>query len=119
MAEMTDLLLQSALSNASLALALAAVALIVERTAKRPVLAHLLWVLVLVKLVTAPAAVEAGEMTNEETEARWEAYKKEIATREKCEDFGLQLRAAVEAGEMTEEEAKWEAYEKQEAAEEK
>jgi beta-lactamase regulating signal transducer with metallopeptidase domain/polyhydroxyalkanoate synthesis regulator phasin len=51
---MTDLLLQTALSNACLSLVLAAVALIVERTAKRPVLAHLLWVLVLVKLVTPP-----------------------------------------------------------------
>ena len=51
---MTDSLCQMGLSNACLSLALAIVAVVVGATAKRPYLAHMLWVLVLVKLVTPP-----------------------------------------------------------------
>ena len=51
---MTDLLLQIAISNVCLSLALAIVAVAVEKTAKRPHIAHLLWLLVFVKLVTPP-----------------------------------------------------------------
>jgi beta-lactamase regulating signal transducer with metallopeptidase domain len=51
---MTDLLLQSAVSNVCISLALAFAAIVVEMTTKRPAIAHLLWVLVLVKLVTPP-----------------------------------------------------------------
>ena len=51
---MTDLLFQIALSNVCLSLALAIVAMVIQVTAKRPHLAHLLWLLVLVKLVTPP-----------------------------------------------------------------
>ena len=51
---MTDFLFQMGLSNACFSLALAIVAMIVGATAKRPHLAHLLWLLVFVKLVTPP-----------------------------------------------------------------
>ncbi|MDH3283683.1 MAG: M56 family metallopeptidase [Acidobacteriota bacterium] len=51
---MTDLLLQGAASNVLLALALAALAWGVQANGRRPALAHLLWLLVLVKLVTPP-----------------------------------------------------------------
>ena len=51
---MTDLLLQIAVSNVCIALVLAILAVIVESTAKRPALAHLLWLLVFVKLLTPP-----------------------------------------------------------------
>ena len=51
---MTDLFLQIGLSNACVALALAIVAMVVGKTVKRPHLANLLWLLVLVKLVTPP-----------------------------------------------------------------
>ena len=51
---MTDLLFRIVVSNVCISLALAIAALLVETTAKRPVIAHLLWVLVLVKLVTPP-----------------------------------------------------------------
>lgn len=51
---MTDLLLHIAVSNACISLVLALAALVVETTAKRPAIAHLLWVLVFVKLVTPP-----------------------------------------------------------------
>jgi beta-lactamase regulating signal transducer with metallopeptidase domain len=51
---MSDYLLQMALSNGFIALALALVALVVGAKSKRPHLAHLLWILVLVKLVTPP-----------------------------------------------------------------
>ncbi|UCD38464.1 MAG: M56 family metallopeptidase, partial [Fidelibacterota bacterium] len=51
---MTDSLFQVVLSNAALALALAIVALVVGAILKRPQLAHLLWLLVLVKLLTPP-----------------------------------------------------------------
>ena len=51
---MTDLLLQMGLSNACFALALAIVAMVVGAATKRPHLAHLLWLLVFVKLVTPP-----------------------------------------------------------------
>lgn len=43
---MTDLLFQTGLSNASLAFALAIVAMVVGASANRPHLAHLLWLLV-------------------------------------------------------------------------
>ncbi|MHC4136879.1 MAG: M56 family metallopeptidase [Planctomycetota bacterium] len=49
---MTDLLLQIGVSNLCIALALALVAWVVQRTGKFPRAAHLLWLLVLVKLVT-------------------------------------------------------------------
>ncbi len=51
---MIDLLLQMGLSNACFALALAVVAVVAGRRATRPHLAHLLWLLVFVKLVTPP-----------------------------------------------------------------
>jgi len=51
---MTDLLLQIAVSNVCISLALAVAALLVERIAKRPPIAHLLWLLVFVKLLTPP-----------------------------------------------------------------
>ena len=51
---MTDLLLQIAVSNVCISLALAVAALLVERIAKRPAIAHLLWLLVFVKLLTPP-----------------------------------------------------------------
>jgi beta-lactamase regulating signal transducer with metallopeptidase domain len=51
---MMDLLLQMGLSNACFALILALVAVAVGFQARRPHLAHLLWLLVFVKLVTPP-----------------------------------------------------------------
>lgn len=51
---MMDLLLQMALSNACFAFALALGAVAAGAKAKRPHLAHLLWLLVFVKLVTPP-----------------------------------------------------------------
>jgi len=51
---MIDWLIQVGLSNAFFASLLACVAIIVGTKAKRPQLAHLLWVLVLVKIVTPP-----------------------------------------------------------------
>jgi len=51
---MTDLLLTAGVSNLCLSVALALVAWAVQRSGRRPLLAHLLWVLVLVKLVTPP-----------------------------------------------------------------
>ena len=51
---MTDYLLQVGVSNLCMSLALAMVAWVVQVTGKRPAIAHLLWVLVLVKLVTPP-----------------------------------------------------------------
>ncbi len=51
---MTDLILQFGLSNACFSLALAVLAFAVSRYAKRPHLAHMLWLLVFVKLVTPP-----------------------------------------------------------------
>ena len=51
---MMDLLLQMGLSNACFALVLALVAVTVGSQARRPHLAHLLWLLVFVKLVTPP-----------------------------------------------------------------
>lgn len=51
---MTDLLVQFALSNLLVSALLAGVAYAVHRRARYPGLAHLLWVLVLLKLVTPP-----------------------------------------------------------------
>ena len=51
---MTDFFFQMGLSNACLSLALAIVAMVVGTKARRPHLAHLLWLLVFVKLVTPP-----------------------------------------------------------------
>jgi beta-lactamase regulating signal transducer with metallopeptidase domain/polyhydroxyalkanoate synthesis regulator phasin len=51
---MTDSLLQMGLSNACFSLALAIVAVVVGATTKRPHLAHMLWLLVFVKLATPP-----------------------------------------------------------------
>lgn len=51
---MIDLLFQVGFSNVLLSLALAIAALIVGVTFRRPQLSHLLWLLVLVKLVTPP-----------------------------------------------------------------
>lgn len=51
---MTDWLLQSGINNAVIALGLALAARAVQASGKRPALAHLLWLLVLVKLVTPP-----------------------------------------------------------------
>ena len=51
---MTDFFFQIGLSNACLALALGIVAMVVGATTKRSHLAHLLWLLVFVKLVTPP-----------------------------------------------------------------
>jgi len=49
---MVDLFFQIALSNVGISLALAVVAVVVGITLKRPALAHLLWLLVIVKLLT-------------------------------------------------------------------
>jgi len=51
---MIDLLFPIAFSNVCIALTLAAVAMVVESTLKRPHLAHMLWLLVFLKLVTPP-----------------------------------------------------------------
>jgi len=51
---MTDFFFQMGLSNACLSLALAIVAMVVGAKARRPHLAHLLWLLVFVKLRTPP-----------------------------------------------------------------
>ena len=51
---MIDLLVQAGLSNAGFALALAIVAKVVGAKSKRPHLAHLLWLIVFIKLVTPP-----------------------------------------------------------------
>ena len=51
---MTDFFLQIGLSNACFSLALAIVATVVGAKARRPHLAHLLWLLVFVKLLTPP-----------------------------------------------------------------
>ncbi|MHC4942878.1 MAG: M56 family metallopeptidase [Planctomycetota bacterium] len=51
---MIDLLLQFGLSNLCFSLALAIVALVFQSVIKRPFIAHLLWLLVIVKLVTPP-----------------------------------------------------------------
>jgi len=57
---MTDLLLRVGLSNLVLSLLLALVAWAVHRTGKRPYLAHMLWLVVLVKLVTPPVVSLPG-----------------------------------------------------------
>ena len=51
---MTDLLFQIGLSNACMSLALSIVAMVVGAKTRRPHLAHMLWLLVFVKLVTPP-----------------------------------------------------------------
>jgi beta-lactamase regulating signal transducer with metallopeptidase domain len=51
---MIDFLFQMGVSNACLSLALAIVAMVVGAKAKRPHLAHILWLLVFVKLLTPP-----------------------------------------------------------------
>ena len=51
---MTDFFLQIGLSNACFSLALAIVAMVVGAKGRRPHVAHLLWLLVFVKLVTPP-----------------------------------------------------------------
>lgn len=51
---MTAFLVQFALSNLLASIVLAAIAYAVHRTGRYPVLSHLLWVLVLVKLITPP-----------------------------------------------------------------
>ena len=51
---MMDHLFQIGLSNACFALALAIVAMVVGARARRPHLAHMLWLLVFIKLVTPP-----------------------------------------------------------------
>ena len=57
---MTQLLLKIGLSNACFSLALAIVAIAAARMTKRPHLANLLWLLVLVKLVTPPLVTVPG-----------------------------------------------------------
>ena len=49
-----DFLVQAALSNAVIVSVLAPIVLAVDRTARRPALAHRLWLLLLIKLVTPP-----------------------------------------------------------------
>ena len=49
---MIDLFVKAGLSNACIALPLAIVAMVVGAKAKRPHLTHMLWLIVLVKLVT-------------------------------------------------------------------
>ncbi|MCK4856973.1 MAG: M56 family metallopeptidase [candidate division Zixibacteria bacterium] len=51
---MSDFLFQMGLSNACLSLALGIVAMVVGAKARRPQLAHMLWLLVFIKLVTPP-----------------------------------------------------------------
>ena len=51
---MIDLLIQIGLSNVCIALVLAIIALVVERSFKRPQLSYLLWLLVFIKLLTPP-----------------------------------------------------------------
>jgi beta-lactamase regulating signal transducer with metallopeptidase domain/polyhydroxyalkanoate synthesis regulator phasin len=55
-----DLLLKIGLSNACFALAMAIVAVVVGKTTRRPDLANLLWLLVLLKLVTPPLVTIPG-----------------------------------------------------------
>ena len=57
---MTDLLLQWAFSNLLVALPIAIVAWAIQRTGKRPVFAHLLWLVVLAKLVPADSETIAA-----------------------------------------------------------
>ena len=47
-------LIETALANAAVAIVLAAVITLVGRWVRRPAMLHLLWVLVLIKLVTPP-----------------------------------------------------------------
>ena len=54
---MTDFLLQFGVSNLCISLLLALAAWAVQATGKRPLTAHLLWLLVLAKLVTPPIVV--------------------------------------------------------------
>ncbi len=49
-----DFLAQAALSNAVVVSVLAPIVLVVNRLARRPALAHRLWLLLLIKLVTPP-----------------------------------------------------------------
>ena len=51
---MTDFFFQMGLSNACLSLALGIVAMVMGAKARRPQLAHMLWLLVFIKLVTPP-----------------------------------------------------------------
>ena len=51
---MIDLILQTGVSNVCVSMVLAVVAFMVHRTGRMPLVAHLLWVLVLVKLITPP-----------------------------------------------------------------
>ena len=51
---MTDFFFQMGLSNACLSLALGIVAMVVGAKARRPHLAHMLWLLVFIKIVTPP-----------------------------------------------------------------
>ena len=61
---MIELLFKMALSNALFALGLAAIALIVGARTKRPQLAHLLWLLVFVKLITPPLFAVSNFMSD-------------------------------------------------------
>lgn len=51
---MVDLFFHSVLNNVCISLVLAIIAAIVGKTLKRPVITHLLWLLVFVKLLTPP-----------------------------------------------------------------
>ena len=57
---MTELLLKIGISNACFSLALALAAVVIAKTTRRPYLANLLWLLVLVKLVTPPLVTIPG-----------------------------------------------------------
>ncbi len=70
---MTDLFLQIGLSNAAFSLGLAIAALLVGKYAKRPHLAHLLWLLVFVKLITPPLVTIPVETVSRVTPAATEA----------------------------------------------
>src|SRR5262245_18452765 len=74
-------LLVNGLKNAILALPLAALALVLARWLRRPALAHLLWAIVLVKLLTPPLVdVPVGWKLDVET---WLGYSKKSAAIEK------------------------------------
>ena len=70
---MTDLLLRIGVSNLCVSLAIAVAAWVIQTTCKRPRIAHLLWLLALVKLVTPPVvtvpvlAVPAETVTTAES----------------------------------------------------
>ena len=86
---MIDLLFQIALSNVCISLALAILAVVVGVTLKRPALAHLLWLLVFVKLLTPPI------VTIPVVTIPWQADTTSVAI---FDNDGQQDAAAIQVG---------------------